>query len=44
MRISWKSGNTIIADTNSGKIIFDPVAKNLSTEDQKDSNISTLQD
>lgn len=38
MRISWQNGNTIIADTNSGKIIFDPVAKNLSTEDQKDSN------
>ncbi|MBM31680.1 MAG: hypothetical protein CL764_02360 [Chloroflexi bacterium] len=38
MRISWKSGNTIVADTNSGKIIFDPKKDNLSPDDQKDSN------
>ena len=38
MKISWKSGNTIVTDTNSGKIIFDPKIDNLSTDDQKDPN------
>ena len=38
MRISWKKANTIIAETNSGKIIFDPRSDNLLLEDQKDSN------
>jgi len=38
MKISWKNDNTIVTDTNSGKIIFDPKIDNLSTDDQKDPN------